>query len=105
MFSAAARKILELLKSKIAMDGPDIEDATGLDEKTIKAAAIELRSARLITTSGAPDGNEDDGNGDRPVDDHSVGHIGLSAHIRREHWCVALFMAGVQTLTSDRSAD
>ena len=76
MFSAAARKILDLLKSKVAMDGPDIEDATGLDEKTIKAAAVELRNARLITTSGAPDGNEDDG---MAIDRLTITRLGTSA--------------------------
>jgi len=76
MFSAPAQRILNLLKTKVAMDGPDIEDATGLYEPTIKAAAIELRNARLITTSGASDGNEDDG---MAIDRLTITRLGTSA--------------------------
>lgn len=61
MLSTNARMILSLLRTHTAMDGPDIEEETGLDENSIKAAAVELRNERLITTSGASDGNEDNG--------------------------------------------
>ena len=61
MLSTNASMILGLLRTHTAMDGPDIEEETGLDEKSIKAAAVELRNERLITTNGASDGNEDSG--------------------------------------------
>lgn len=61
MLSLQAQKILSLLRSEIEMDGADIEERTGLDEAAIKAAARELRTANLISTSGAPDVHEEDG--------------------------------------------
>lgn len=61
MPSIHAQRILNLLAHERAMDGADIERATGLAEREIKAAAIELRTAGLIRTSGAPDMSEDDG--------------------------------------------
>lgn len=56
-----AQRIPDLLAQHRAMDGADIETGTGLSKQEIKAAAIELRTAGLIRTSGAPDMNEDDG--------------------------------------------
>jgi len=61
MPSTNAQRILALLAHRRTMDGPDIETATGLSETAIKAAAVELRSAGFIKTSGASDIHEDDG--------------------------------------------
>ena len=61
MLSREAQMILSLLKTAGAMDGQDIETETGLTESAIKKAAVELRYQRFVKTSGAPNGNEDDG--------------------------------------------
>ena len=74
MPSIHAQRILDLLARHRAMDGADIETATGLSEHEIKAAAIELRTAGLIRTSGAPDMNEDDG---RAIDRLEIAASGL----------------------------
>lgn len=61
MLSREAQMILALLKTAGAMDGQDIEMVTGLIEPAIKKAAAELRYQGFVKTSGAPNGNEDDG--------------------------------------------
>lgn len=61
MRSKEAKQIIRLLQAHGAMDGSDIEEATGLSEAAIKAAAVQLHREGLITTSGAPDSNEPGG--------------------------------------------
>jgi len=61
MLSATAKQVLTVLSRVSPIDGQDIQSQTGLGEVAIKAAAVELRTEGLITTSGAPDMNEDSG--------------------------------------------